>query len=291
MTIDEIIKAKDEALVNVPNQFNAQVIKAQRELLQVVLRLISQLEYEEGVLVVSEANYARIGQIIEQMRLALSHGEYSNAVVSLVEKMNAQAALTNQYFAASFADAFTPKQLYQIALIQSQRNALLSLTTEGIDANFLEPFRNYLTNAISSSTSRQDLEILVRTYIDGNSERLGRLRSYSGQIADDIFSTIDRAYTKVISDDLDIQFFIYSGGVIDDSRPFCVERHNKYYHREEVEGWGKLSDWAGRIPGTNSQSIFIYAGGYRCRHSILPVSISSVPESVLARARRKGLVN
>lgn len=291
MKVKEIIAAKDAALVAVPNQFNENVVKAQRQLYSVVLRLLDELEYENGVLLPTEANYARISLIIEQMGVALSRGEYADAVVSLAQSINEQAALTRLYFAETFGEAFSDQTLYQNALIQSQRNALLSLTSEGIDANFLEPFRTYLTQSITASTSRADLQLAVEQYINGTPEKLGRLRSYSGQIADDIFSVIDRGYTQIIANDLQIQWYFYSGSVIQDSRDFCVTRHNKYYHKKEVESWGSLGDWQGKIPGTNASTIFSFAGGYRCRHSILPVSVEVVPQNVIERAKAKGYIN
>jgi len=290
MTLKEIIEAKDRALISAPLSFNAAVDAAQRQLLQQALQLVGQLEYSEGLLVLSETNYARIGQIIEAMRGTLSRGEYASAVVGLATNMAMQASLTRDYFDAVFGDAFSDKALYQMAFKKAQQNALLSLTSEGIDANFLNIFRDQLTDATSATMSRGQLESTVRLFIEGDAKRLGRLRGYTGQIADDIFSIIDRSYTKIISEDLDVQFYLYSGGIIDDSRPFCVTRHNKYYHRMEVAAWGSLADWTGKIAGTNQSTIFIYAGGYRCRHSILPVAISSVPEAVIRRAERLGFM-
>ena len=291
MTLKEIIEAKDKALVAVPNQFTESVKRAQSELLRAILAAIDSFEYNAGALVVSDANYAKIAEVIRVMGTVLNQGEYAKAVVELAQQMNNQAALTRDYFADVFEDAFSDKTLYQNALIRSQRTALTALTDVGIEAAFLNPFQNYLTTAISGETSRGELEKAIRLFIQGNEQRLGRLDSYSGQIADDIFSVIDRSYTRIIAEDLDVQFYVSSGSVISDSRQFCVTRHNKYYHRDEVEAWGNLGQWDGKIPGTDPSTIFIYAGGYRCRHSILPVAISSVPKAVIERAESKGLLN
>ena len=291
MSIKEIIEAKDKALIASPVQFTESVRKAQSELLKAVLAAIDTFEYKQGALVVSDANYAKIAEIIRVMGTVLNQGEYASAVLELARNMNTQAALTRDYFTEVFGDAFSDKTLYQNALIRAQRTALAALTDKGIDAAFLTPFQNELTTAISAESTRGELEKSIRLFIEGNSERLGRLDRYSGQMADDIFSVIDRSYTRIIAEDLDVQFYFYSGGVIDDSRQFCVTRHNKYYHREEVEAWGNLGQWDGKIPGTDPSTIFIYAGGYRCRHSILPVAISSVPKRVIDRAKSAGLLN
>lgn len=61
-----------------------------------------------------------------------------------------------------------------------------------------------------------------------------------------------------------------------DSRPFCLERIGKYYKKDDVEKWANLK-WAGKRAGTTKSTIFIYAGGYNCRHQIIYVSEEALP--------------
>ena len=64
----------------------------------------------------------------------------------------------------------------------------------------------------------------------------------------------------------------------------------RYFHKKEVEDTASR-DWAGKIPGTNSSSIFINRGGYNCGHQWLAVDTISVPKSVIQRAESKGYIN
>jgi hypothetical protein len=84
-----------------------------------------------------------------------------------------------------------------------------------------------------------------------------------------------------------LQFVVYSGGLIKDSREFCVERAGNYYHKREVELWAK-EEWQGKRPDTTESTIFIYAGGFRCQHMIIYVSEFSVPNDVIERAKLAG---
>lgn len=56
--------------------------------------------------------------------------------------------------------------------------------------------------------------------------------------------------------------FRYEGGLISDSRDFCVERDGLEFWIEEGERWNDL-EWKGKIPGVD---FFVQVGGYNCRH-------------------------
>ena len=58
-----------------------------------------------------------------------------------------------------------------------------------------------------------------------------------------------------MGESLGIKKYLYAGGLINDSRPFCVARDGKVFTREEVRSWGRLGDWRGKIVGTNESTI------------------------------------
>lgn len=58
--------------------------------------------------------------------------------------------------------------------------------------------------------------------------------------------------------------FLYAGGIIEESRDFCVERAGRIFSRKEGEEWNDM-DWKGKIAGVD---FFIQAGGHNCLHLI-----------------------
>ena len=87
----------------------------------------------------------------------------------------------------------------------------------------------------------------------------------------------DRAVTNTVAEQLGLNWYLYTGGLLDTTRPFCKARNGKYFRKEEVQSWATLGDWAGRMAGTDEKTIFVTAGGYNCQHAILPVSEAAVP--------------
>ncbi len=70
------------------------------------------------------------------------------------------------------------------------------------------------------------------------------------------------------ANELEIDRFLFSGGLILDSREFCKKRAGKIFTRKQVEAWQKLS-WKGKIPDAD---VFMVLGGWNCRHILSPVS-------------------
>lgn len=176
----------------------------------------------------------------------------------------------------------------------SAQKAISDLIESGVDESFLKPMMNIFKNAIYNGSGIDDLLDELKMYTQGNATRLGVLERYTGQVASDSITQYTSNYTKVISDDLELVFFKYAGNIQKDTRCFCKERVNKFFHQKEIEAWGngdvtagKVKScgfpWPGMIAGTNASSIFTYRGGWNCEHYVIAVSVFSVPKDVLLR--------
>lgn len=56
--------------------------------------------------------------------------------------------------------------------------------------------------------------------------------------------------------------FLYVGGLVDESRDFCIERAGHEFTIEEGESWNDMW-WKGKIEGVD---FFVQIGGYNCGH-------------------------
>lgn len=175
-----------------------------------------------------------------------------------------------------------------------------SLLKSGVSENVVAPISDFLTQTITSGGTYSDAMKGLSQIVIGDKENLGHLSKYVTQIATDATQQYQANYTKAVTDDLQLDWFLYSGSEKETSRCFCAEREEGYYHKKEVEHWGKTpSLWTnctgefkggGRIPATNASSIFIYRGGYNCQHQLIPMSITGVPKNWITRAKNLGYI-
>ncbi len=287
---------KFKRLESVPDDLVNNIRASQVEILKDVEDLVSQLETENGVFVFNEKNLSLINSIDQKLKDTVFNDEYIDSVKQFASEFNTQAGLNNAYFTA-LEPGFSPSPLYEQVLKSTQKNAIDLLGEDAFTQKLINPIKQILESSITNKQSFSDTMNSLRYAIAGDDTIDGSMVSYVKRVAYDSFAVSDRAYTNVIAQDLGLEFYKYAGGVIKDSRCFCIERHGKYYHKKEIEAWGDLKDlgkcntgngWAGMNAATDKATIFYFVGGYHCLHSLLPVSLKSVPKAVIERNIQSG---
>ena len=166
---------------------------------------------------------------------------------------------------------------------------MASCAESGVGANYTDQLRDIVKTAITSGGSYSDLTEKLRTTIVGTDEEAGKLIKYAKQVTTDGINQFNRTYQKAVTDDLGFKWFRYVGSNLRTTRPFCREMtkpENEYFHISQVPDIikGRLNsgevDTQGLRKETNSTNFFIYAGGYNCGHSIIPVPEALVPDAV-----------
>jgi len=195
---------------------------------------------------------------------------------------------------------FKNKAIYDEILEFSKQQAALNLLDSGVDANFLTPILQQLNSNVSSGANLDDLIDELKTYVTGGKEGVGALKRYVTQVSNDSLTQFNANYNQTVTQDLGIEFYVYTGTVIAGTRPFCNNFVRKYFHKKEVERLGNGVDpltgntlrseglLEGRIKGTNSSNIFTNRGGWNCRHFFSPISARFVPKSDLQRNINNG---
>lgn len=291
---------KVRRLTTVPDDFLSKIPAAESEVYNKVVELLSRLEIKNGKYIISSANLEIAANISQLLREALLSSSYVQAVAEFAGEFDQQAAVSNKLFASTFP-GFKPSEVAQNLVQIAKRDAIDLLLNRESDSAFVAPLTETITQAVVNGSGYGETLKSIRTFIEGNDKIDGALLRYSKQQAFDTFAVADASYTSLVSEQLEAEWFFYSGDVISTSRPFCEERHNEYFYYKEIEGWpegrrqegqstpDQNGNWAGKIPETNSTTIYSYRGGFNCGHSIIPVSIFSVPKEVIQRNITAGL--
>lgn len=273
---------KFDRINSVPEAFLKKVPASEREVYDNVVVLLAKLEVRNGKYVISDKNLKIAAQIATELRGALLASSYTNAVTDFAKQFDVQKDVNNELFARLFPD-FAPTELTNSIMNIAKRNTIDLLLNRASDTDFVAPLRTTIEQAVINGAGFKETLTSIKNFIEGNEDVDGALLRYSKTYAHDAFAVADRSYTAIVSHEIGAEWFLYSGGKIETTRPFCLARYGKFFHKAEVSAWGGLKDWNGRIPETNSSTIFSYAGGFSCMHSILPQSINAVPRDVIER--------
>jgi hypothetical protein len=197
---------------------------------------------------------------------------YQAQVAEVVAGFDQLAKLSNDYISI-IIDDFKPKtELYKAILQSNIATTKDALIGAGIRDNFGTAIQEVLKDNISGIGTRSELNKTLRKFIEGTDTEKAFLDRYIKQTTNDSVMTFNAEYIQTIAEDLDVEYYLYQGTIIADTRPFCEARSGRFFTKEEVQKWPNLKGWQGRMAGTNSSTIFIYRGGYNCRHQLWPVA-------------------
>lgn len=291
MSLKDLIKKKNQRLQSIPDALLSVVEKTQKQIYSEIISLLDKLERTGGAITVSEQNLLIMSEIMDDLKKVLFESDYPDAVKDFAKEFDVQKKVNDDYFNKAF-ETEADKTVAEALVKKAKADAVQALLDSPLDDNFLKPIENILIDSIATGSGFTETLKAIQDFVEGSDDKDGKLLSYSKQIAHDDFAFSDRSYANAISDDLEVEWYYYSGGTLDTTRCFCKERHEKYFHYKEIQAWGEGKDlgecrsgdlWQGAVPSTNAQTIFIYAGGFGCIHSIMPVSVFQVPKDVIQR--------
>lgn len=286
MTLEEIIKEKTKRLDEIPDAFFSSVEKSQKAIYNTLISRLGSLDLDaNGFVKIIKKNLKIIDSIITDLPQITSNSGYLKALDSFISQFDKQVELTDLMLQKTLEKALKLDQ----AKIISQRSKKITfelLTGSSLEAGFYNPIKQSLEELLSSNASFPQMVTGIEKIVIGDTTQ-GKLLRYTKQIAKDAFSISDNAYTHLASEDNGIEFYSYVGGLIEDSRSFCVSRNGKFFHKKEIEAWATLQ-WDGKNIQTNENTIFQLRGGYNCNHSIIPISLISVPKEKIKEAINKG---
>lgn len=259
------------------------VTKTQRQLFNQIQAMLTGLELDaEGLIKQSGANRKLLQKVDRVFDKAVKKSGYYNALNKYVGNFDKMAGVNNEYF-SFIVDNFTPDAHYLKSLQKTSISTVENLlANDGLELQLKQPLKEILNQNVNTGASFGDMLSQVREFITGNADREGKLLRYSKQISRDSLFNFSASMQESVSEKAGLNYYYFSGGLMDDSRPFCVARAGKYYSKKEIEDWAKLN-WAGKRAGTTSSTIFIYRSGYNCTHSYIPVSEAIVPKEVIER--------
>lgn len=127
-------------------------------------------------------------------------------------------------------------------------------------------FTKKVTEILSGSPDVGLMKHKLKEVIIGTKESTGLLERHYRTFANDLISNIDRTGSLVYANELELNHFYYSGGIILSSRSFCKSKNGKIFTRAEAERWKDSAFITSMYDNINDYEPLIDMGGYGCRH-------------------------
>lgn len=290
MNEEELGSQLEQLIIGANDILSEGVITVQEYLYSQLVKILKDLKLDDqGYIIQSSENRTIIQDAINAIDDKVQSSSYKTHVENYLSTVPSIDQLNVTYFEA-LSDAFKPNRQYLASLQKSTVGQIEDLLfNSGFESQIKIPLSAILNQNINSGGSFTALLEQVKQYVKGTPELDGRLLSYTKTITKSTLFDYSRAFQQSVSSDLGLTWYNYSGGLMDKSRQFCIDHAGGYFSQAEVESWAD-QDWAGKRDDTTASSIFIYAGGWNCGHSIIPVDESTVPAEDIQAAKDGGFI-
>ncbi len=135
-------------------------------------------------------------------------------------------------------------------------------------AQVRQDVKNVVLNAIKQEQTLGAFQATLRNFVVSTPAATGRLTRYWRTYAYDVFNQAAEIKNEQFRRGLDLEWFIYVGDVIKDSREFCRKKAGRVFAVEEADAeWPKDPDLIGKTSGI-PYTPRIDRGRWNCRHRI-----------------------
>lgn len=285
----KLIESSPELVIDAAEQ-------EQKRLLKELIGELGKLDTKDGQIVLSDKNIGLVNDISKKLKKSFYKSDYIKAVDEMVDDLDRVKNLTKEFINESLGkfDSKKPDLLFNTKRV-SVLDALVG--TSAIDVALFNPIQNTLLDGITNNSSFSEVYDNLLKTVTGDEKKDGKLKAYARTLATTSMASTARSYMQQVTELFDVQWYRYVGGLLPDTRCFCEERNNGYFHINEILSWGRMENlgdcntgqgWAGMIAGTNESNILANAGGWNCNHDFIPVSLAAVPMDVIRKAIEDG---
>ena len=285
--IDDLSKKAEEITAAIEKRQTAlgsTIASAERELFSRLLdELTSELDYKNGVIDNSVKNYLvliRLDRVFD-----IWTKEVMNPVtLDFVKDLFSIAEMTGAYYEGYAAEKIidgisTSNELLRAALgIDAKGNIIkgsIMADVSSVSAVKTE-IKQIALLGINAQQTLKELTQAIRDYVKGVEKGGGSVnkffKSRQSGYAYDLYNKVAEIKNEEFRQQLDLQYFIYSGDVITDSRAFCVAKAGKVFAVIEADTeWSSDPDLIGKTSGI-PYTPRIDRGRWNCRHRIRYIS-------------------
>lgn len=295
-SIDDLLNELNNAV----DDFNKSLRIIQSNVLAEVELLIKELTINNGNIVQDVANLKRLNEIYKKLKDVTIPPEYKQRVVAFGRSFNTVTNIQNEYFTALLGEYTAPAIIAEIKNLAISET-VAALTEQGINSAITNNIGSLIKESIETGGKYTDLTKQLAQFINGDKDNIGAYEKYVNQITIDAINTYSANYNKAVTDDLGLEWFMYVGALVGDSREFCQRLVGKrYVHKSElpeiikgnIDGvqvpiYARTGLPQGMIAGTNENNFQTRRGGYRCNHQLMPITDSRVPEEIRKRIKIK----
>ena len=301
----DVIKTLDKAADGFDSIANAE----QKKIYEEVITLSKDLETDIfGRVKQTITNLKRLNQIKAKLAALSKDKEWVAGIGKFVKYFDILQRQQNAYFSTAFPKLTlgeSAKKRNEMMKQIAVNNTIEALMGDGLKANVTDKLNDILLRGVTSGAKWVDLQQELRDHLMGKEGSQGAFARYATTYATTALSQYTGQNNQMMTKDLGLEWFMYTGSNIETTREFCeVLTKKKWIHKSEIptilQGKITMPDGEvvevaiyektglpkGMIADTTPENFQCNCGGWNCRHQLIPVAEAAVPVDVRARFKQ-----
>lgn len=288
-TLQEIINSTSKAIA----EFEDALPFVEKQLADRVSRIVSQLTLVDGKIKPSVANLRLLSRMRKELQGIVNSSKYNLALGNLENSLSVIDSVNENYFAA-MVEEFSPPVVLKEAQSVALEELSIAMRGNGIHAEIVDTMVAQIQADVIGGADFYTMNKSLRDMIVSTEEIPSKFASYTKQVVTDSVHQYNATYHEIVSADLGLEWYEYNGGLVGDSREWCVHMVKKrFIHKSEfptllkgiVNGhqctiYKKTGLPQGMIAGTNKDNLVVNRGGWQCQHLMSVVSEERVPKEI-----------
>ena len=298
----DVIDTLDKAADGFGNIANAE----QKKIYEEVVTLAKDLETDaQGKVKQTITNLKRLNQIKAKLAALSKDKEWVAGIGKFVKYFDILQKQQNAYFSTAFPQLTlgeSAKKRNEMMKQIAVNNTIEALMGDGLKANVTDKLNDILLRGVTSGAKWADLQQELRDHLMGKEGGQGAFARYATTYATTALSQYTGQHNQLMTKDLGLEWFMYTGSNIETTRPFCEAlTKKKWIHKSEIptilQGKIEMADGEvvevpiypktnlphGMIADTTPENFQCNCGGWNCRHQLLPVADAMVPAAIRAK--------
>ena len=155
------------------------------------------------------------------------------------------------------------------ALIAQARGRISGIQMDSSNPDVRREQRKYRKMRKTGATAAEFAAVTatIKRLLPGDVNTSASLAVKLSTAGESVVGSFDGTFAKARATRLGIERFRYEGGVIETSRPFCINMIGREMSKDEIQSQWASDTWAGKEPGDP----FVVRGGYNCLHYWVPI--------------------
>ncbi len=277
--LDSALSDLEDASQEIINKLLKSIPESSDEIFNEVYDFMTTLKKNpNGTFAQTTENLSAISKFRPKLDGIIEGTGYNDAVYAFTADFKNIESLMGDVFTSMSVTVPQDALFDQVTTISIQ-NSIDNLLGNGLSANYNEGIMNIMKDGVTAGADKIALKEQLSAYILGSPESSNKLIKYVDQVSGDLVHQYQSNYMSIISQDLGGKYYLYKGTKIRDSRQFCKHLAGHVYTESELKAYINQqltlnggAGWDGMIPGTNWSNFAQNRGGYRCRHTLVPIT-------------------